>query len=163
MAQDGAASKMSTTWKDIFSKKDETMHKLEKDREDKKAERYAAFLALQSKRIEFDRLKERMDIERARLELVKEEVWMKVQLEQKKMRDAYAMEQEKTNVARIKEEQRIMFQDTTLLDEPSEKWILMMKKRISDHDLDLDGSGEPPLEEQEITSHSCIGQLVKFC
>ena len=142
-ARDGAATKMSTTWKDIFSKKEESMHKLKKEREDKKAERYDAFLALQRERMEFDRLrlKERMDIERARLELVKEEAWMKLQLEQKKMADAYAMEQEKVNVARITEEQRIMFQDASLLDEPSAKWILMMKKKISDRDLGLDGSG----------------------
>ena len=119
------------------------MHKLEKEREDKKAERYDSFLALQRERMEFDRLrlKERMEIERARLELVKEENWMKVQLEQKKMADAYAMEHEKNMIARSTEEQRIMFQDASLLDEPSAKWILMMKKRIYDRDLGLDASG----------------------
>ena len=44
--------------------------------------------------MEFDRLrlKERMDIERTRLDVVKEEAWMKVQLEQKKMQDALAAE-----------------------------------------------------------------------
>ena len=57
------------------------------------------------------------------------------------MADAYAMEQEKVNVARITEEQRIMFQDASLLDEPSTKWILMMKKTISDRDLGLVTSG----------------------
>ena len=143
VARDGAATKMSTTWKDIFSKKDESMQKLEKEREDRKAERYDAFLALQREIIEFDRLrlKERMDIERARLELVKEEAWMKVRLEKKKMQDALAMEQEKVLLARITKEQRIMFQDASLLDEPSAKWVLMMKKRNSDRDLDLDGFG----------------------
>ena len=120
------------------------MHELEKEREDKKAERYDAFLTLQRERMEFNRLrlKERMEIWRARLELVKEEAWMKVQLEQKKMSDAFAVEQEKANLARIMEEQRIMFQDASLLDEPSAKWVLMMKKRISDRDLTLGGSGE---------------------
>ena len=52
VARDGAATKMSTTWKDIFSKKDESMHKLEKEREDKKAERYDAFLVLQRERMD---------------------------------------------------------------------------------------------------------------
>ena len=145
---------MSTTWKDIFSKKDESMHKLEKEREDKKAERYDAFLALQRERMDFERLrlKERLDIERERLSVAKEETWLKLQLEQKKMADAYemeqkkmadayAMEQEKNMIARSTEEQRIMFQDASLLDEPSAKWIFMMKKTISDRDLGVDGSG----------------------
>ena len=82
VARDGAATKMSATWTDIFSNKDATMKKLEKEREDKKAERYEAFLALQRERMDFDclRLKERMDLERERLGVVKEEAWMKVQL-----------------------------------------------------------------------------------
>ena len=66
---------------------------------------------------------------------------MKVQLKQKKLETSLAVEQEKVLLARITEEQRIMFQDASLLDEPSAKWILMMKKRISDRDLGLDGSG----------------------
>ena len=123
VARDGAATKMSATWTDIFSNKDATMKKLEKEREDKKAERYDAFLALQREIMKFDRLqlKERMEIERARLELVKKEAWMKVQLEQKKMQDALTVEQEKVHLVRITEEQRIMFQDASLLDEPSAK------------------------------------------
>ena len=142
-AREGAASKMSATWTDIFSNKDETMKKLEKEREEKKAERYDAFIALQREIMEFDclRLKERMDLERARLDLVKEEAWLKMQLEQKKIQDTLTVEQEKVMLARITEEQRIMFQDASLLDEPSAKWILMMKKRISDRDLGQGRSG----------------------
>ena len=75
------------------------------------------------------------------MELVKEEVSMKVQLEQKKLQNTLAVEQEKVLLARITEEQRIMFQDASLLDEPSAKWVLMMKKRISDRDLGLGGPG----------------------
>ena len=57
------------------------------------------------------------------------------------MQTSLAVEQEKVLLARITEEQRIMFQDASLLDEPSTKWVLMMKKRISDRELGLDGSG----------------------
>ena len=143
VARDGAATKMPATWTDIFSNKDATMKKLEKEREDKKAERYEAFLALQRERMDFERLrlKEKMDLERERLDVVKEEAWMKVQLEQKKLETSLAVEQEKVLVARITEEQRIMFQDASLLDEPSARWILAMKKKISDRDLGLGGSG----------------------
>ena len=93
-----------------------------------------------------------MDIEREKLSVAKEEAWLKLQLEQKKiadayemeqkrMADAYAMEHEKNMIARSMEEQKIMFQDVSLLDEASAKWILMMKKKISDRDIGVDGSG----------------------
>ena len=95
------------------------MKKLEKQREEKKAEWYTTFLALPSERMEFDRerLKEKMELERARLTLEKEETWIKLELEKKKMQDALLVEQEK--VKRIRGSCSKML--ASLLDEPSAK------------------------------------------
>ena len=69
------------------------------------------------------------------LKLEQEEAWLKIELEKKKIQDAANVEQEKVSLARFTEDSRIMFQDASLLDEPSAKWILHMKKKISERDL----------------------------
>ena len=86
-ACDGAASKMSATWTYIFLNKYETLKQLEKDQEEKKNEPYNTFLTLQREIMEFgqERVKEKMELERARFSLVEKEAWLKMDLEKKKL------------------------------------------------------------------------------
>ena len=107
-SRDGVASKMSATWTDIFSSKDETIKMLERDREEKMAERHNAFLALSREKFEFDRerMREKFELEKARLKMEQEEAWLKIQLEKQKLSDAMYLE-----------DPRIICQDASTLEE----------------------------------------------
>ena len=121
VACEGAASKMSATWKGIFSAKGL-----------KKEDRYKMFIDMQREKMKFDQ--ERLILEKNKVELKRQEKVAKWEFEQTVTMHGLELEKEKLPLVREAADSRIVLQDINLLDDEGKKWLLRKKKRINDRD-----------------------------
>ena len=87
---------------------------------------------VQRERMKFDR--ERLMLEKNKVELESQEKVAKWELEQTVTMHGLELEKEKLELTIDAEESRIMLQDINLLDDEGKKWLLRMKKMINDHE-----------------------------
>ena len=97
-----------------------------------------------------ERVKEKLSIEREKIDLEKQEKYAKWELKKKKTIQTTKLDKERLNLARDTEDSKIILQDASLLNEENKKWLHMKKKEI-----------HPQREMRMI--HSCIASMsVKF-
>jgi hypothetical protein len=78
------------------------------------------------------RAEKKLEIEREKIELEKQEAAIKWKLEKAKTFGEMELEKERLQLARDAEDAKIMFADETLLDEHAKKWLADKKKEIND-------------------------------